>query len=533
MIIENVRIYSPDRLYDPDKTYSLYIEDGVFTKVQEGSSGEIGAVDGEGRTIAAGFIDSHMHLLRYGLLKKELDLTEVSSWKDMKQEVEQHYTSIEDKNWIFGKGFDDAQFTDIDHLLTSEDLNEIDVDKYMYFMHHDQHECVISYKLLKKLEKEEDFYKQPEVFKERDQEGNLTGRFKDTMVHFINYHLWERSIEDTKKALCEAIPYLLQNGVTSVHTDDRSFVGSYDTLWKAYEQVEAKGDLHIEAFLHHYVYDEKDLDDFIQDTTLRTGEGTNQVKVGSIKIFLDGTQRLHTAAMRQPYPDAPETTGQLIYQQEELNRMIRKASEAGMQVAVHALGDRAVESALIAFEQEEANTQQLRHRIIHAQTLGEDLLVRLKEVGAYIETQPTFLMGEWDKKDKWSPEELLPYCDAFKTMLSHQIPITLSSDAPIGSINPIDSVFAAVNRVDDNHNPKGGWMPQEKLTIDESFKAFSETPAHLEFQEQRKGLIKEGYQADFVFLNQFPSEVDPIQLRTLTVEETWTKGACVYTRKDN
>ncbi|MCD5322908.1 MULTISPECIES: amidohydrolase [Pontibacillus] len=530
MIIENVRIYTPDQSFDHSKTYSLHIENGVFTKIEEGLNGDPDAIDGEGKTIVAGFIDSHMHLLRFGLLKKELDLTEVTSWKEMKKEVEQHYKSLEDKNWIFGKGFDDAQFSDIDDLLTSDDLNEIEIDKYMYFMHHDQHECVISHKLLERLQEEEDFYKQPEVFKERDEEGNLTGRFKDTMVHFINYHLWERSIEDTKNALCEAIPYLVSNGITSVHTDDRSFVGSYDTLWKAYEEVEEQGELPIEAFLHHYVYDEKDLDDFIKDTVRRTGQGTDHIKVGSIKIFLDGTQRLHTAAMRQPYPDAPETTGQLIYEQEELNRMIRKASEAGMQVAMHALGDRGVESALIALEQEEANTSQLRHRIIHAQTLGEDLLKRLGKVGAYIETQPTFLMGEWDKKDNWSPEELLPYCDAFQKMLQHNVPITLSSDAPIGSINPLDSVFAAVNRVDDNHQPEGGWMPEEKLSIHQSFKAFSETPSYLEFQESRKGRIKEGYQADFVLLDAFPTEVDPLQIRSLSVEETWAKGERVYLR---
>ncbi len=533
MILDNVRIYQPYEGYHPEVIHHIEIHDGSIAGIHKGrySSSNDQVIDGNGKTIMAGFNDSHMHLLRFGLLKKELDLTQVTSWKEMKEEVEKHYPEIEEEEWIFGKGFNDGQFTDIDHLLTAEDLDEINVNKYMYFMHQDGHECVISKKLLNKLEEEELFHKEPEDFKERDQDGGLTGRFKDTAVHYINHHLWERSLEEATEALETAMPYLLQYGVTSIHTDDRSFIGSYKSLWKAYTEAEKKGNLPIQAHLHHYIFDRQDLQSFIDSFDKRTGDGTDRVKVGAIKIFLDGTQRLHTAAMRQPYPGQPDSIGNLIYTQEQLNDMVALASQNGMQVAMHALGDRAVQSALTALDQEEANTKVLRHRIIHAQTMGEDLLKRTSNVGAYIETQPSFLMGEWSEKDQWVPESLLPYCDAFKKMQDYNIPITLSSDAPIGSLDPITSVFAAVNRTNTDHEPEGGWMPQERLSIDQSFYGFGVTPAELEFQEKRKGKIQEGYVADFVFLNTHPETIKNHELLNLMVEETWIQGKRVFSRE--
>ncbi len=532
MILDNVKIYQPFGKYQENEIYHIEIHDGKIIGIHKGTcpSNTEEVIDGGGKTIMPAFNDSHMHLLRFGLLKKELDLTQVQSWKEMKEAVENHYPEIEEEQWIFGKGFNDDQFEDIDHLLTSEDLDEINVNKYMYFMHQDGHECVISKKLLKKLEQEERFHKEPEDFKERDQNGELTGRFKDTAVHYINHHLWERSLEEASEALACAMPYLLQYGVTSVHTDDRSFIGSYESLWKAYTRAEERGKLPIQAHLHHYIFDRKDLQTFINTFDKRTGEGTNRVKVGAIKIFLDGTQRLHTAAMRQPYPDQPDSTGNLIYTQEQLNEMVAIAAQNGMQVAMHALGDRAVASALTALEQEEADTKELRHRIIHAQTLGDDLLERTGEVGAYIETQPSFIMGEWNEKDQWVPESLLPYCDAFHKMTQHNIPVTLSSDAPIGALDPITSVFAAVNRTDSDHQPEGGWMPEEKLSLDQSFYGFGVTPAELEFQEKQKGKIAEDYVADFVLLNRHPEEVEEKDLLNLMVEETWIQGKRVFSR---
>ncbi len=530
MIIDNVRIYQPFNEMAGEGACAVSISQGKITDIlpspYQGNDEVV--YDGEGKVLTPSFNDSHMHLLRFGLLKKELDLTEVSSWKELKQEIENHYDLIEEGDWVFGKGFNDAEFDDIDHLLTAEDLDEIHVNAYIYLMHEDGHECVISSKALDLLKQEKAFAKEPDIFKETDENGNWNGRFKDTAVHYIKHHFWGRSVEDAKEAIEAASPHLSEYGITSVHTDDINFIGTYEKLWQAYTQLEEEGKLPLDVQLHHYIFDKSDAADYIRENKLRTGDGTRQVKVGSFKIFLDGTQRLHTSAMRNPYPDNPSTEGVLIYSQEELNEMVAIAAENNMQVAMHAIGDRAVEQAIEALESEKARTSQLRHRIIHAQTLGPDLIERLSKLKPYIETQPSFLLGEWDKKDKWTPKELVPYCDAFNSLLREHIPVTLSSDLPIGSINPLVSIYTAVNRMDLQGNPEGGWMPQERISLDDAYLGFTVTPAEIEYQETKKGKIQPEFQADFVLLDKHPKEVDSRNIKDIEVLETWYRGEQIY-----
>ncbi|MFD1018403.1 amidohydrolase [Thalassobacillus hwangdonensis] len=535
LIIDNVRIYRPYALEQNDRIQHLHIEDEKITSIKEGryNGKESDVYDGKGNVLTAGFNDSHMHLLRFGLLKKELDLTEVSSWKEMKETVENYYDSIEEYGWVFGKGFDDSKFDDIDHLLTADDLEEINIDKKMYFMHQDGHECVISHSAMELLKQEEDFKQEPDIFKEKDENGEWNGRFKDTAVHYIKHHFWGRSVEDAKEALECGLPYLTKHGITSVHTDDINFIGTYKKLWQAYTELEKEGKLPIDVQLHHYIFDKEDLERFLDRTEMRTGDGTDNVKVGSIKIFLDGTQRLHTSAMRNPYPDEPETQGTLIYSQEELNDLVATAGRNGMQVAMHAIGDRAVEEAITALEQEDARTSKLRHRIIHAQTLAPDLIERLAVLKPYIETQPSFLMSEWDSKGQWTPEDLLQYCDPFNSLIRDQIPITLSSDLPIGALDPLVTIYAAVNRMDLQGNPEGGWMPQEKISVNDAFSAFTHVPAELEYQELHKGKVEEGFQADLVLLDQHPYKVAPEEMKELNVLTTWSRGKVVYEKKNN
>ncbi|MBD1380318.1 amidohydrolase [Metabacillus arenae] len=530
MIINNVRIYQPYSHYHSDDIYHVRFEKGKIEEIRKGKTDEIGEhiIEANERTIAPSFIDSHMHLLRYGLLKKELDLRHVDSWEMMKEEVAEFHSEMEEHDWISGKGFDDAKFDDIASYLTAKDLDQIHLNKKIFFLHQDGHECVVNDKVLDLLKEEENFKLEPDDFKETDDHGNWNGRFKDTAVHYIKRHFLDRTVEDAKLAIEKAIPHLLQFGITTVHTDDLNFIGSYDRLWRAYRELEEEGKLPITVFLHHYIFNEEDLKRFIKEVDKRTGQGSTKVKVGAIKIFLDGTQRLHTAAMRFPYHDKPQTYGNCIYTQQQLNEMLQIAGSENMQVAMHAIGDRAVEQALEALEQNEAKTNQLNHRIVHAQTLGPDLIEKLERVKPYIETQPSFLLKEWNKKEKWAGKELAPYCDAFGTMQRRNIPFTLSSDCPIGELNPFETIFAAVNRTDKHHQPEGGWMPKEKLSLDESYYAFTTTPVELELTNDRKGKIEKGFPADFVLLSHHPHEVDAKELRHIEVIETWIDGKRVY-----
>ncbi|WP_233569551.1 amidohydrolase [Planomicrobium sp. Y74] len=529
-IIKNVKLYRPNHEDDPNAIFSLTIENGKFASINKGvtdeQSGDI--IDGKGLTLAPSFNDSHMHLLRFGLMSKELDLREVKSWKEMKEVVKNEYNheEMEEHEWVIGRGLMDDEFDDIDHPLTAKEIEELDYERPVFFLHDDGHECVVNEEAMKIIKEKDDLTQFPEEFVEKDENGDWTGRFKDTVVHFIKFHFRNKEKDEIKEAVADAIPKLLEQGITSVHTDDLNYVGSFDVLWDAYTELEKEDRLGIDVHLHHYVFGLEDMKKYIESSSKRTGDGTDRVKLGAFKIFLDGTQRLHTSALRKPYDDSPETSGVLNYPPEDLQEMVAYADENNMQVAMHAIGDRSVETALDAIEN--VGAEKMRHRIIHAQVLAPDLLDRLAKVKPYLETQPGFMMKEYSKTAKWVGEERERYCNPWKSVYQRGIPFTCSSDCPIGPLSPMVEMFAAVNRTDQQGKPEGGWIPEEKLTIDEIYKGYTEVPAMLEFQEDRKGKVEEGYPADFILLSDHPKLVDDFQLQNLKVKETWSQGERVF-----
>lgn len=527
-VINNVKIYQPGN--ETIERGHLLIEDGSIAKIgTDLYEGQIeNVVDGEGETIAPSFNDTHMHLLRYGLMKKELDLREVTTWKEMKEIVRDKYTEekMEENEWVIGRGLIDSQFTDIDHLLTAKDLEELEYEKPMFFLHDDGHECIVNEEALKIIKEHDALEENHDRFIEKDEEGNWTGRFKDSAVHFIKFHFRQKTEDEVYEAISDAVPHLLKHGITSVHTDDLNYTGAFDRVWNSYRKLEDEGGLPVQVQLHHYVYNLDNMKEYLNSHDNRTGDGSDRVKMGAFKIFLDGTQRLHTAALRQAYHDKPETSGALIYSQEELDEMVKTADENNMQVTMHAIGDRTVEQAINALEK--VGTEKMRHRIIHAQILAPDLLERLKKLKPYLEIQPGFMMSEYDQTADWVGREQEKYCNPWKTVSEMDIPFTGSSDCPIGPLSPFMHIYAAVTRQDENGKPEGGWIPNERLSVDEIYTAYTARGAQLEFQEAQKGKLEKGHTADFTVLSNHPKEVEPNQLKEIEVLQTWIGGEKVY-----
>ncbi|MBM7587066.1 putative amidohydrolase YtcJ [Bacillus pakistanensis] len=529
-IIDNVYLFRPDKVENMKDIYHLVIDNGIIQGIHKGCSHKSGdeVIDGQQRTLMPSFTDSHIHLLRYGLMKKELDLRKVTTWDEVKMIVHDEYLEkeMEEHEWVVGRGIIDSQLKDIDHLLTAKDLKELKLDKPMFFLHDDGHECIVNDVALRIIKKDKDIAKYHDRFIEKDEMGNWTGRFKDTAVHFIKFHFREKSEEEIYQAVLAGLPHLLEYGITSVHTDDLNYAGSYDKVWKTYTDLEKQGKLPIRVYLHHYIYHLEDLENFLENDPKRTGDGTEKVRVGAIKIFLDGTQRLHTAAMRKPYQDKPETNGELIYTQHQLNEIVQLADDQNMQVTMHAIGDRTIEQAITALEK--VGTAKMRHRIIHAQVLGHDLLERLAKLKPYIEIQPSFIMEEHDRTANWVGNDLEKYCNAWNSVDHLGIPYTSSSDSPIGYLSPMLGIHAAVNRTDLLGQPEGGWIPDEKLTVRQIASAYTETPAYLEFQENFRGKIEIGYAADFILLSENPIEVGSQDIKHIEVMESWVGGERVY-----
>ncbi|MEZ5058400.1 MAG: amidohydrolase [Saprospiraceae bacterium] len=535
-IITNCQLYRP---YHPlsNKLFQVRIEDGIIKAVEQNGyrleETEADVFDAHGKTLAASFKDTHIHLLRFSLMKKELDLRGVTKWSHLKELLEDTHErkALKNNDWLVGRGLRDNTFSDRTTLLNASDLDTIPVESPIFLLHQDGHECVLNSIALEIVKKEKLLGKEHNQFIEKDSKGKWNGRFKDTAVHFIKMNFRSKTEDEAKEALEQTFDHLAEYGITSVDSDDLNYVGDYEKVWNAYTKLDQEKGLTFGAYLHHYVYSIKDMKAFLKNNKKRSAEGTGNVRVGAFKIFVDGTYRLHTAALNMPYEDKKDTCGELIYNQQELNEMLSLAEENHMQVAMHCIGDRAVETAAKAISQ--ANPKEknpLRHRIIHMQNTRKDLLKFLGEHKIPVETQHSFLMKEWSRYGKWLGDYREEFVMVGKSFIDHNIIFSNSSDAPIGPLNPLEHIFAAINRTDMSGEPKGGWQAQEKLTIDQAFESYSTTPAYINHSDEYTGKLLPGYQADLILLDRHPHEIGPEEVHLIKVDATWYKGGLVFRR---
>ena len=534
LLITNTQLYRP---YHPssNKLFQLRVAGGRIVAIeQNGYKREADKVfDAKGRVLAASFKDSHLHLLRYSLMQKERDLRRVHTWRHLQELLRDEYNrqSMETNEWLVGRGLIDNHFTDREILLSAKDLDYLEIDRPIFLLHQDGHECVLNSKALAIVQQEELLEKSHSAFIEKDAEGNWTGRFKDTAVHFIKMKFRSKGVAEAKEALRETLPRLAEYGITHVDSDDLNYVGSYSKVWQTYTELDKEEGLPFGAYLHHYVYSIEDMRNYLKNSEKRSGEGEGNVRVGAFKVFVDGTYRLHTAAMNLPFEDS-HSCGTLIYEQAELNEMLKLADENHMQVAMHCIGDRAVETAAKAIIHANPHRNPMRHRIIHMQNTRWDLLRLLRRHKIPVETQPGFLQKEYADYKKWLGEDREKLAQVGKSLIDNEVIFTSSSDAPIGSLNPHEHIFAAVNRTNDMGEPKGGWQPQEKISIDEAYESYCTTPAYVNHTDKDTGRLLPGYQADMMLLEQHPIEAGNALLNKIKVDALWYKGEMVFDRYD-
>ena len=532
-LITNCQLYRP---FHPGnyKHFQVRIKGSRIVAIEENgyNSGNAKIFDAKDRTLTPSYKDSHLHLLRYALMKEERDFRNISTWEHLQEELknENEREVLEQNEWLVGRGLVDNEYTDTDRLLTARDLDSLKIDHPIFLLHQDGHECLLNSKALEIVRQNKRFQKEHGRFIEKDQEGNWTGRFKETAVHFIKINFRTKTLKQAKSALKNVLPYLVERGITHVDSDDLNYVGDYDKVWKAYTQLDKEIGLPFGAYLHHYIYSIEDMKHYLNNYKFRSGEGEGNVRVGAFKIFVDGTFRLQTAALSLPFEDA-EGCGALIYTEDELAEMLKLAEENKMQVTMHCIGDRAVENAIKAITNANINERNpLRHRIIHMINTRHDLLDAMASNKIPVEMQYGFIQDGWSSYSKHLGKDRDKMSLLGKSLVKKEVLFTSSSDAPIGPLNPAEHIDAAVNRTDLKGKPDGGWQPQEKLSVDEAFYSYCTTPAYINHSDKNTGRLIPGFQADLMLLDKHPHEVQPNELNRIKVDALWYKGQEVFNR---
>jgi len=492
-------------------------------KAYIGSGTEV--VDLRGKTLLPGFNDSHMHLLWYGLSLVWVNLTGVTSVAAVVDKVRAKAAITPPGQWIVGFGWDQNLFRE-GRFLHRRDLDAATTDHPVALSRVCVHLRACNSLALKLAGIDRHTPDPPSGEIDRDSDGEPTGILREAgAFNLVDRFTTPPPYVTAKAALRQAMAKAIAAGITSVTTDDVRHAGGVENCLSLYRATWESGGPAVRAYL---CIINTALDDLLA-LGLKTGDGDARVRIGPLKIFHDGGLGGRTAALREPYTSDPENRGVLYMAQEQLDEIVAKGHGAGMQVAVHALGDAAIASVLTAYDRAlTANPRENhRHRIIHYCILREDLLPKTRRLAVGVDIQPRFVSLNGRVAETFLGPERVKLTYPWKTIREFGVPMAGGSDCPVERHEPLLGIHAAVNRQVDSA-PGFVFRPEERLAPYEALQLYTTASAYSTFAENEKGTITPGKLADLVVLSDDPCAVPPTTLKDLQVEMTVVDGKIVY-----
>jgi predicted amidohydrolase YtcJ len=358
----------------------------------------------------------------------------------------------------------------------------------------------------------------------REKDGNPTGLLKDAAMDLVYRVIPPPSEEQLLRMIHAAMDEARRFGVTSIHD-----ISSTEDV-RAYQILAARGELTLR------IYCITPLPQWEAPATagLRAGFGNDWIHLGALKGFADGSLGSTTALFEQPYNDAPETSGlpnEMMLPEGNMLKMTLGADKAGLQLAVHAIGDKANRIMLDIYTEvakQNGSRTERRWRIEHAQHLRSEDFARFAQLGVIASVQPYHAIddGRWAEKRIGHERAKTTY--AFRTFLDHGVRLAFGSDWTVAPLNPMLGLYAAVTRATlDGKNPNG-WFPEQKLTLNEAIEAYTMGSAFAEFREKEKGSLTPGKLADVVVLDTDLFATPPEKIKDAAVRLTIAGGKIVY-----
>jgi predicted amidohydrolase YtcJ len=475
-----------------------WIVGGIGTHERALASPEI--VDLKGRCILPGFNDSHVHFPTWALAQRQVRLEGSANLEEALERIADAAGDIQPGRWLRGTGWRSGDWSPPQEP-TKEALDRVTGDTPAALMARDYHSLWLNSAAL--AHANGDLEAHGGVV-ERDENGEPTGVLREECAwHFRDTHV--RPTEDEMvDASREGVRLAVGRGVTAVHDKD-GWLGALG-VW---QRLRDEGSLALRVWQSIPA----DQVDDLAALRIRSGFGDDLVRIGYLKAFMDGTLGSQTARML-------DGSGVEITSKDDLAEIIRRGADAGLPVAVHAIGDLANREALDAFEETHAVWQPLglRHRIEHAQLLTPEDFPRFAELGITASVQFSHAPSDRDIADRfWAGKTDRAY--AYRSLRDAGALLANGSDAPIEELDPWAGICAAVLR---------DWHPEQRLTLDEALQATTVNPAWLARDERRRGKLVPGHLADLVVLDRDPFAVDPEELPDLRIVATMLGGRWVH-----
>lgn len=537
------KIFINSKIYTMDKGRNIYEALGVNRNKIEalGSTSEIlllkdsntEIIDLEGKTVVPGFNDSHMHLLNYGYSLTQVNLIGTDSAEEINERVKEFISKeqIEKGKWVRGRGWNQDYFKGEKRFPTKYDLDKISTEYPIIVTRICGHVGVINSKALEIL----NIGKGTPQFEggqfDLDHNGEPVGIFREMALTAVYNSIPEPSLIEVKHMIEIAITEMNKQGITSVGTDDfESLPGkNYDLVMKAYNELKSEKKLNVRIYEQCLIPDIDKLEEFFRKG-YKTGFGDEFLKIGPLKLLVDGSLGARTAALIKPYEDEQDNYGITLLTQDEVDKLVSLSSEYNTHIIIHAIGDRAMYMAFESIEKELSKKPKKDHRhgIVHCQITDEALINKFKELDIVAYIQPIFLDYDWNMVKKRVGEDREKTSYNWKSMVDKGVKIACGSDAPVETFNVLYGIYEAVTRKDLAGQPTEGWLKNQALTVDEALYGYTMGGAFSSFEEDIKGSIEIGKLADIVVLSEDIFEIENDKIKDINVEMTVFNGKIIY-----
>lgn len=521
MIITNAKIWTGNSV----QPYAEAMAVSGDTIVAVGSAKEIMKFKGagtevsdlEGKFVTPGFIDSHIHFLMGSSNLASVQLRDAATPEEFIRRLADFARTQKPGTWITGGDWDGKGW---ESLPERSWIDSVTRDNPVFVTRLDGHMGIANSLALKLAGVDAKVKNIQGGTIVRDQAGELTGVFKDNAMDLIFNTIPSFSEEQTDNALIAGMNYLSSNGVTSVHAVDAG--GYADAI------VKLRNDNKL--ILRVYAMTPVSAWESLKNKIESEGKGDKWIKYDGVKGFVDGSLGSHTAAFIEPYTDMPADSGFFVNSEEDLSRWITDSDKAGLQVAIHAIGDKAINYLLTAYEwTAKVNGQRdRRFRIEHAQHIAPADIERFAQLNVIASMQPYHAIDD----GRWAEEvigpERIKTTYAFKSLFDAGATVAFGSDWPVAPATPLEGIYAAVTRRTlDGKNPDG-WVPEQKITVEQALKGYTVNGAYASFEENIKGTLEPGKLADFAVLSDDITKMDPIKIREARVLQTYVGGKKVF-----
>jgi len=479
-------------------------------------------IDAKGKLVIPGFNDAHVHFLETGIQLSSVDLRTAKTPQEFVERIRAFAAKLPKDRWILGGKWDHENWTPND-LPTASMIDAVTPNNPVFIDRLDGHMALANSLAMSqaKVDKSVKDVAGGEIV--RDANGNPTGIFKDAAMMYVARAIPDFSFEEKLEGAQAASEHAASLGVTSVQDMSAGTdIGVYQELMR-------------QGKLKTRVYGCSPLSNYTrwQNTGVRSAFGDAMLRVGCLKGYADGSLGSTTAWLFEPYLDAPNSTGLASDEIPKMQDNVLAADKAALQVRIHAIGDKANATILDIYEKTaQADGQRdRRFTIEHAQHLRQEDIRRFGAQKVVASMQPFHIIDDGRWAWKRIDEKRLKGTYAFRTLLDSGAVLAFGSDSPVAPLNPLFGVYAAVTRRTlDDKNPNG-WIPEQKISVEETVRAFTWGSAYAEFQDGVKGTIEVGKLADFVILSDDIFSVDPVKIRDAKVLVTVLDGRVVYEAK--